>query len=84
MVDVASLRRAIKQQNTAEAVFKDLDPEVARGFRELAVEPLAMLERGDVEGAVLHIKWLRLSNEDLQLFWALFDSTQRSSMKEIW
>lgn len=43
-----------------------------------------MLELGDVEGAVKHIKWLRLSNEELQLFWVLFDSTQRSSMKKLW
>ena len=84
MVKIAVIRRAIRQQATAEAVLKNVDPEVARGLKELAVEPLMMLELGDIDGAVKHIKWLRLDNEELELFWVLFDSTQRRLMKELW
>lgn len=81
---ITELRRFIKQQEAAKAVLREVDPEIVRGLKELSIEPLAMLENGDIEGAVKHIKWLNLDNEELQLFWVLFDSTQRSSMKEIW
>lgn len=83
-MSIALLRRAIKQQDTAAAVLRGIDPELAKGLRELAVEPLAMLDRGDIEGAANHIKWLRLENDELELFWSLFDSTQRRLMKEKW
>lgn len=80
----ALLRRAIKQQEAATAAFKGLDPDIAQGLKELAVEPLAMLERDDIEGAVIHIKSLRLESDELDKYWALFDSTQRRLMKELW
>lgn len=83
MVDVALLKRSVKQQEAATAAFRNLDPEYVKGLRELAVEPLMMLERGDYEGAALHIKWLKLDPDDLYWFWYLFDSTQRAKMKEI-
>jgi len=76
------LKRYTKQQEAAKAVLRDVDPEIVRGLKELSIEPLAMLEKGDIEGAVKHIKWLNLDNEEMQLFWVLFDSTQRRLMKE--
>lgn len=80
---IKELRRSIKQQEAAAAVFRKLDPEYVQGLKELAVEPLAMLERGDYEGAALHIRWLKLDSDDLGWFWYLFDSTQRAKMKEV-
>lgn len=79
---VAEIRRSIKQQEASQAAFRELDPDIARGFRELAVEPLAMCERGDYAGAWQHIQWLGLNDSDMVLFWTLFDSTQRAKMKE--
>lgn len=78
---VSELRRLIKQQEAASAALKRLDPEYVQGLKELAQEPLEMLERGDFEGAALHIEWLKLENDDKALFWFLFDSTQRRLMK---
>ncbi len=79
---VKALRRATKQLETESAVFRDVDPEVYKGLKELATEPLAMCEQGDYLGAIQHIEWLKLDPDDLALFWALFDSTQRRLMKE--
>jgi len=75
------IRRYLKQQERAEAAFRELDQEIAQGYRELAVEPLALCERGDFEGAWQHIQWLRLDDSEMLLFWTLFDSTQRRLMK---
>ena len=81
---VSALKKSAKQLDTQSAAFKYVDPDVRAGLVELSTEPLIMLERGDIEGAVKHIQWLRLDGDELQLFWSLFDSSQRSAMKKVW
>lgn len=75
------IRRVTKQQEALAAALRELDPDVAQGFRELAVEPLALCEAGDYLSAAKHIEWLKLDDSEMLIFWRFFDSTQRAKMK---
>lgn len=69
-------------KSVAREAFDALSDEDQVALRDAAMEPIAMLHKGDVQGAYEAIQAIGFDNDQMVPFWSLFDSKERSSLKK--
>jgi hypothetical protein len=85
--DALDATTAKEATSTAKSVTKDtfdkLPTDVQTALKDIAMDVIAMISKGDVTGAFEYIEEQQLDADSKTGLWSLFDSKQRSALKQI-
>ena len=74
--------KKMQNKSVAREAFDALPEADQVALRDAAMDPISMLHKGDVAGALESIAALKLDNDMMTAFWSLFDSKERAALKK--